>query len=385
MKASWRGVRVVGLLWLLGAPACAGDDTSLLVEIDSLVPTSGPLEVVVSSQQSGVTAQRTVAGALPGAVLILLPAVATQLTVEVSGAAATGQPLSATGVFTVAPHQSVTGHLTLAPAQADGGFDFGNIDFGNNDFANIDLTNADFAHGDLAGTDLAHDLSSADLLAGPDMSTPSCATAGAVVLCDDFEKATLDATTWTADATATIDTMAHRGAHSLKVHLAPISSGGIGDSVVIETKSFPPTGSTIYVRAWMYLGSLPAGANRMQVLGIEQVTGSNDGDYFFTNAGDYRLYDQFSGQTTMSAAAPPTGSWFCVIFQVALATGNTGSLTLGGTLSSLSQPNEVTQGSPQVGRLLLGPFFGSTTSAQPALDVWFDDVIVDVNPVTCAQ
>jgi hypothetical protein len=70
------------------------------------------------------------------------------------------------------------------------------------------------------------------------------------------------------------------------------------------------------------------------------------------------------------------------------STTTTGSLTSSGDLAALTLPGVKTDSSTSpMTNLFLGMGFSSSNVpvAQPALDLWIDDVIVDAAPVTCAD
>jgi hypothetical protein len=65
--------------------------------------------------------------------------------------------------------------------------------------------------------------------------------------------------------------------------------------------------------------------------------------------------------------------------------GATPGLQLSGTnVPSLSLAG-ATQPNPALGQVNLGVFYFQPAAAQPAYDLWLDDVIIDTKPVTCAQ
>ncbi len=84
----------------------------------------------------------------------------------------------------------------------------------------------------------------------------------------------------------------------------------------------------------------------------------------------------------------PTGSWFCVVWKVVRSTSTSGSLETSGDVPALALANiQTDSASSPMTVLTLGLGFASsnTPSAQPALDLWVDDVIAHSAPVTCAD
>jgi hypothetical protein len=205
-------------------------------------------------------------------------------------------------------------------------------------------------------------------------------------LCDGFEAATIDTTTWSVDAMVTLDsTRAHRGSKSVHVHTAAFSANTSSYTNLAETKTIAGS-TTFWVRSWFWLSGLPATNNGMELISAEQ--SGVGGDYVFVFSDSTHIYTQFGNDSQVSMTTVPIGSWFCVVWKVVRSTSTTGSLDLTGDVATLSLPNVKTDSATApMDVLVFGMGFASsnTPTTQPALDLWIDDVIVDGAPLTCAD
>jgi hypothetical protein len=219
--------------------------------------------------------------------------------------------------------------------------------------------------------------------AGGDVVPVECSPA--FDLCDGFE-AGLDLATWTVDTGVTLDTSkAHRGAASVRV---AVPAFGAGQSVyrgLLEDRTFATAGTAIWMRGWFWLDALPAGDNGMELVTVERVGVA--GDFVFVRSNRTTVYSQFDGQVRSVDAPAPVGSWFCVVFEIVRSTTSTGSLSVTGDLPNVALGSVTTDGAQAINVATFGAGFASSnvTSAQPALDLWIDDVIVHSAPVTCAD
>ena len=218
------------------------------------------------------------------------------------------------------------------------------------------------------------------------IDTPSCTAM--FDLCDGFEAPALDTSLWSPSPGATRDTTrAHRGAASLHVSVPALTTGRGGGATVTETRTFTSAASTLWVRAWFWLSSLPADTNALELASVEQTMGGQ-GDYLFARSNTTEVYSDFDLQITGTGVAAPTDGWFCVVWTITRSTTKTGELDLSSdVLPMIALHNTITDAQPSIGRLRLGLNFASTNVKvnQPAIEAWVDDVIVDPRPVTCAD
>ncbi|MEO6418928.1 MAG: hypothetical protein ABIP39_05950, partial [Polyangiaceae bacterium] len=126
----------------------------------------------------------------------------------------------------------------------------GELDAGAPDAAGSFGTDAAAADASAPVTDGGRDL-------GTDTSkffgASRCATAG-LLLCDDFESGTLDATTWTVTGTAPVIDTAHAARGSKALHITKTANGA---SYIKETKTFPVANNTYFGRAFVWFQKLP--------------------------------------------------------------------------------------------------------------------------------
>jgi hypothetical protein len=249
--------------------------------------------------------------------------------------------------------------------------------FGFGSASNVDAADDDGALGDAIGDGATGDSSSGD-------AAPACSPT--YDLCDGFEGASFDTTTWSVDSMITLDsTRAHRGMKSARVHTASFAANTSSYQTLNETKTIAGS-TTFWVRAWFWLSALPASNNGMELISAEQ--SGVGGDYVFVFSDSTHIYTQFGNDSTVSMTTVPIGSWFCVVWKVVRSTTMTGSLDLAGDVPMLSLPNVKTDSATApMDVITIGMGFASsnTPSAQPALDLWIDDVIVDGAPLTCAD
>lgn len=221
---------------------------------------------------------------------------------------------------------------------------------------------------------------STDLARAP--STCSGQT-GSVILCDGFEKPLL-LSGWGAsgsNGTPSIDTSrAYRGASSLHAHIdgAPVNAGPL--ALLHRSDIFPITG-TIYARVWVYFTSgLPANFEQFLNFADNVSTGySIATDLSKVALNDYTTGGVFQRSTT----AMPLDRWVCVQFDVQQS-NPAGAMHVsvdGQLLADLPQSSNTTAAA----NLSVGLDFYGNSAAIPQYDAWFDELIIDNKPTTCAQ
>jgi hypothetical protein len=205
-------------------------------------------------------------------------------------------------------------------------------------------------------------------------------------LCDGFESGSF-AAVWTPGPNVTLDnTVAHRGTTSVHVHSPAIGIGVDGYFQLQQTATLALGDPTIYVRAWVRLGSMPL--NNMGFIAVEQMGTPDNEDSLTVRPTDLAVYSQFSQQSNGNHVAPPLNTWFCVLWTVTRSTGTTGSIMLAGDPPGVPLNSVQTDDASSPIKIMdFGiAFSGSVvTTAQPALDLWVDDVIVNGSAVTCAD
>lgn len=202
-------------------------------------------------------------------------------------------------------------------------------------------------------------------------------------LCDGFEDPTF-APVWTIQLGTALDTtIAHSGRASLHVHTDAVADGGDGFAGLGQAATLPLHDPVVYVRAWIRLGNLPL--NNMELVIVEQAAGTNE-DALFVVPGALSVYSQFDEANEETTAPPATGAWFCALWTVTRATTATGSLALAGDFGPITLANVRTDSTQRpLTEMIFGIGLSGVNVAQPAMDVWFDDILVAAAPVTCTQ
>jgi hypothetical protein len=249
------------------------------------------------------------------------------------------------------------------------------------DLALADGPAADLAQPDLARPDLAgsHDLATVE--------ASKCAGSTAL-LCDGFEAAALNAQ-WAVGAvngTAEIDSArAFRGGRSLHLHTAQVADGGAGvEATIGETRTFPQSGATVYVRVWAYLQSPYPAAAFDQFINF--LDGSNGGiAYVLFNGLPLLNAYALPTQAFVPGSAPPIplDRWTCLQMSITqIGASGTVHLMVDGVTSDATASNATT--TAMVG-VHLGPQFNGGGAGFGASDVWLDEVIVDNQSISCGD
>ena len=214
-------------------------------------------------------------------------------------------------------------------------------------------------------------------------SGPACLAS--YELCDGFEGSSF-APVWTVDGDVTLDTtVAHRGLSSAHVHGTAIPVHTDSYILLYEDTTLPEPATTFYVRAWVRLAEMPV--NNMDLIVAEQSNGSPEGDSLTVRPTDLAIYSQFADVAHDNMAMPPLDTWFCVLWTVARSTTSTGSIALAGDPPPLMIQAVQTDASPAIDRMTFGISFAAPNidNAQPAIDLWFDDLIIASFPIACTD
>jgi hypothetical protein len=218
-----------------------------------------------------------------------------------------------------------------------------------------------------------------------DSTTPYVCPNG-VRLCDTFDAATLS-TQWQPSANVFLDTTTwYRGGRALHFAMPPTPANTQNGVYIQNTDPWITSASQVWMRAFVRVGSLPEATNALEVLSLEQSGGM--GDAVFLRMQAVEIYTQFEGRTIGTNVAP-VNTWFCLVWHVTLSPNLAGTMKLtSDMLSPIEMLNATTQGTPPADLISFGPYYSASNAdvAQPAMEVWMDDVIVDdVGPLTCAD
>lgn len=214
--------------------------------------------------------------------------------------------------------------------------------------------------------------------------TGDCAALSpAPLLCDDFESG-LNTTNWTVaetNAMAVVDTLhAHSGAQSFHSQSPAVVAGPMDvRGQLVHAVTLP---TSVYVRLWVYFDS-PRVDGAELVASYEDHTPWN-GVELQVISGQYAVNDWTPPGAFASQGDVILGSWQCLEWEVVEPTGGAtsetavwlGATELGGLhLTSLPVPADL-------GALRFGLSFNQV-SAQPAYDLWIDDIVVDTQRIDC--
>lgn len=213
---------------------------------------------------------------------------------------------------------------------------------------------------------------------------PSAACLSAAV-CTDFEGPSLPAP-WMADPMVTLDTTrAHRGMQSVHVHSPAFAANTGSYQDLSESQTVSAGFNPFWVRAWLWLSALPATNNAMELITAERP--SSAGDYVFVHSDRTDVYSQFDLTVMNTPTLVPTGTWTCLIWKVTRDSGTAGKLELSGDVTVALTGSKTDSATMPMQYVVIGLGYSSTnvSSAQPAQDLWIDDVIVSASAVTCAD
>jgi hypothetical protein len=430
-------VRAIWTALALWAVGCGGRTTTVMVDVSLRAGDPSPPQLLVSVydvHHALVRDRPTTSSTLPGKLRIDgLPDVAERLRVVMRG----GSPLVSDGqaVSTVAGDQAtlalVLSSLTKdtdgdgvpdsvdnCPSVAnadqtdtdgdgvgdacpagDGGVDLapaldGSLD-GSPD-ASMDGA-ADLASDAARPPDLARDAAMMPPDLAGDMSgiVPSnCPGAGGRV-CEGFESGSINTTLWSLTQngmTVTVDgTHVYRGTKAMHVHADAVPSGGTGGTRQGEIDAtLSPTINPMYLRAFVYIDKqVPPGGNLMDVQGggpsyTGAVLAYGDGTAWlevlnYNNTGPH--FDQVSSPTQAITA----GTWMCLEVETISDTGSGGGMNVwfnDSPVGNLS-PMGITQ-LPLYVDAVFGLDFSDPVPA-PAVDAWFDEIMIDSARIGCAK
>jgi hypothetical protein len=219
-----------------------------------------------------------------------------------------------------------------------------------------------------------------------DTMAPVQCVAGMIV-CDSFEQG-LTTVGWnrsTLNGTMDVDTTrAHRGTTSIYAHTNPIPSPSANSpsAIVSSGQGLPITG-TLHARAWIYVASPHPTGEFDQVINFADVAG--DGISVGARNGVIAANDYTDVAYAESGTAQlPLDRWACLQLSIPSGTAGTTRVYLDGAeVTDVALSKSTTQPAPT--RIEVGVQWVATVTDWPATDVWFDDVIVDDQPITCAQ
>jgi hypothetical protein len=217
----------------------------------------------------------------------------------------------------------------------------------------------------------------------------SMCPSGAVV-CDGFETASL-APEWknvSMNATISLDTScAYRGSQSLRVQSDPVPSAGTARGTIVDDDASVVL-SDYYVRAFVWWTG-PASANSIRLIDIIQSSQPGHGILLAVQNGGFNIHNTIISADTANMVPLPTDRWTCL--QLEVHVGNSGAVKLwidGSTTPAISMVGIQTMPTPPaapLGQVNVGLGIYGTDTAQPAIDLHVDEVVIATSPVGCDQ
>ena len=385
---------------LLALSGCDDTSTTLLVSLSISDGSPAPSSVALSlfdERRRLVDRRSLTTPGFPGTALITkLPAESERLRVVAEGMP--GQ-LGA-GSAILIPHKQVTVAVPLSLGTADTDGD-GIPDSVDNCPLVANPDQAD-ANGDGVGdacpsADLGMtDLSGADLAAPSGDGGPPSKCPGGFLLCDGFEGPAVDKSIWHTEiddsdpdfgvhGSISVDaTRSYRGAHSLHVHMDRLPGSNYPSAWLTESDFVPQT--HYFVRVFVFM---PGMLSQAEVA------------FLFGRNPNYQLWSVFAEQDnshlgysddidpTKGYLSPsskmPTDRWVCVEWEVIGGATDAGG---GGRLYiDDAEQTDLTQRTgyptqPFPSWVMLGLLPQSDQTVAP-LDLWFDEVVVDTQRITC--
>lgn len=222
-----------------------------------------------------------------------------------------------------------------------------------------------------------------------DSGVVPCSQAGpTVLLCEDFESGTLDASTWPnhkqENGTSIVDNVRpHRGQYSFHCTTDAVNSGAptIDTSII----NFAPRAvSPLYVRAYVYVSAAPPASDPENIGGVYENVMPYPGATLAL-FGDALAVDDYAGSgniITATAPAFPIDQWVCLQWTVTTGTNGTFAILLddAGPFSSGDAG-----AFPSANAFAFGSSFYPAMAPQPSYDLFYDDIFVASTPVSCAE
>jgi hypothetical protein len=247
----------------------------------------------------------------------------------------------------------------------------------------VDMAEPDQTSADLAGP-------AADLATPPDLSpAPSLCPTTNTIMCAGFENGGINppfTVVSIANGSDTADKLhVFRGAFAMHAQQNAVPTGMNAAAMAISAQSYPAL--DIYLRAWVYLPS-PAPTGTFTFLRVQQGMSPFYAVDLQVANGLFATSASRVGVTVTSTTSPPLDRWFCVEWQVHLATAGYTILKLDDSpVDGIWAANtfDTTNANPPYQWLVAGLESGSTADGIPARDLWLDELILDSKPIGCSQ
>jgi hypothetical protein len=222
-----------------------------------------------------------------------------------------------------------------------------------------------------------------------DASTPAEGGNGGctstAVFCEDFESGTINNKTWNAPmdvgGTWNVDSRpdpVHSGNHALHLHSDDATQADAATQTLVAWET---TGnqwpSTLYLRAFVWWGATLASANTVSNFLQLQNADRSAGYVLYAGTNQIGWTDWLTGDSRGVAMSPPQMTWTCVEWafngaDVEVSINSQKNTGLGDMSAPMVAFSEL-----DIGLLFSGP--------EPAMDLYIDDVVLDVNPIPCGS
>jgi hypothetical protein len=218
--------------------------------------------------------------------------------------------------------------------------------------------------------------------------TPSSCPSSNAVFCDGFEMTDIDSW-WAQDVTsgtAAIDpTRAYRGRSSLHLHSDPVAAGSMAREDLFERTAETTFSRSYFLRAFLYLAS-PAPVETVPLMTIEYNAGSYPGVSVAIAQGQLLLINAANAPfSTLSQTSLPTDRWICLEWEVEQDTSGAMQVLLDGTEVPELSVHQNTLASSPFNQIDISLMQSDVPEAEPAHDLWFDELVVDHQPIGCAE
>jgi hypothetical protein len=235
---------------------------------------------------------------------------------------------------------------------------------------------------DVGGTDAHGDASLGD--APLDAPPPSlCATAG-FVMCDGFETGMVADPPWSSNFSVTVDTEhVYRGMFAAHAETPAVTTEGLVSYLIDNTNRATFEGSTAYLRAFLYLTS--ASASSFSLVAVDPLSNAADQAALVdVNDGELGVLVDSTTMTNTSVAMP-TDRWTCLELSArASTTTSSGDAELVVWLDG-AQIADVTSFDLSPSQQFVLGLSLYDVGAQPASDLWMDEVALDVARIGCER
>jgi hypothetical protein len=220
-----------------------------------------------------------------------------------------------------------------------------------------------------------------------------CGCADGLVACEDFEGEV--GPPWSAfgdPLPSTDSSRAHCGKSSLRLHVPALAAGQSYVTALTESATFSDgrLAAGLFARAWVFAsGAAITEGNHMALLEMRQKSDPFLGVAAQLGASRAAITDWTTTPAGFAESTDPfpSDAWVCVEWQVVFGASNGASrLWIGGESSpSAALDATNTTPSPPYEAMFAGVYFTGPAAAQPAFDLWIDELAIDTKRIGCGK